>query len=246
MLSVEGLKAGVNSKVILNGVSLSFDSGKVYALMGPNGSGKSTLSYVIMGHPEYTVLEGDIKFMGKSVLGLKPNERARLGIFLAFQNPVEIPGVQAHAFLKAAYNAITGQNLSTYSFNKLVRSKISELGLDEELLQRPVNEGLSGGERKRLEVIQMAVLQPKLAILDEIDSGLDVDQLERISSALNLMNRKYGTTLVLVTHYTRILKYVKPESVYVMHSGRIVASGGPELAERIDSEGYGWLGVETA
>ncbi len=246
MLSVEGLKVGVNGKVILNGVTLTFEPGRVYALMGPNGSGKSTLSYAIMGHPEYSVIEGDIKFMGQSIVGLKPNERARLGIFLAFQNPVEIPGVQALSFIKAAYNSITGQNLSTYSFNKLVKSKISELGLDESLLQRPVNDGLSGGERKRLEVIQMAVLQPKIAILDEIDSGLDVDQLERISNALNVMNKKYGTALVLVTHYTRILKYVRPESVYVMHSGRIVTSGGPELAERIDSEGYGWLGIETA
>jgi Fe-S cluster assembly ATP-binding protein len=244
MLEVNSLKVSTGGKLILNGVSLSFENGKVYAVMGPNGSGKTTLAYSIMGHPDYKVEEGRIILDGEDITSLQPHERAKKGIFLGFQNPVEIQGLPVLSFLKAAYTSIKGQNITTYVFNKLLKSKIDEIGFGSELLSRNVNEGLSGGERKKLEVIQMYILEPRYAILDEIDSGLDVDSLESVARAIKNYYNKYSSSLVLVTHYARILKYITPERVIVISGGRVVAEGGPELAEKIDKEGYGWLQVE--
>ncbi|MFP3224590.1 MAG: Fe-S cluster assembly ATPase SufC [Nitrososphaeria archaeon] len=244
MLEVNSLKVSTGGKLILNGVSLSFENGKVYAVMGPNGSGKTTLAYSIMGHPDYKVEEGRIILDGEDITSLQPHERAKKGIFLGFQNPVEIQGLPVLSFLKAAYTSIKGQNITTYVFNKLLKSKIDEIGFGSELLNRNVNEGLSGGERKKLEVIQMYILEPRYAILDEIDSGLDVDSLESVARAIKNYYNKYSSSLVLVTHYARILKYITPDRVIVISGGRAVAEGGPELAEKIDKEGYGWLQVE--
>jgi Fe-S cluster assembly ATP-binding protein len=244
MLEVNSLKVSTGGKLILNGVSLSFENGKVYAVMGPNGSGKTTLAFSIMGHPDYKVEEGRIILDGEDITSLQPHERAKKGIFLGFQNPVEIQGLPVLSFLKAAYTSIKGQNITTYVFNKLLKSKIDEIGFGSELLNRNVNEGLSGGERKKLEVIQMYILEPRYAILDEIDSGLDVDSLESVARAIKNYYNKYSSSLVLVTHYARILKYITPDRVIVISGGRAVAEGGPELAEKIDKEGYGWLQVE--
>jgi len=244
MLEVNSLKVSTSGKLILNGVSLSFEDGKVYAVMGPNGSGKTTLAYSIMGHPDYRVEEGRILLDGEDITSLQPHERAKKGIFLGFQNPVEIQGLPVLSFLKAAYTSVKGQNITTYVFNKLLKSKIDEIGFGSELLSRNVNEGLSGGERKKLEVIQMYILEPRHAILDEIDSGLDVDSLESVANAIKNYHSRYGSSLVLVTHYARILKYITPDRVIVISGGRAVAEGGPELADRIDKEGYGWLQVE--
>jgi len=244
MLEVNSLKVSTSGKLILNGVSLSFEDGKVYAVMGPNGSGKTTLAYSIMGHPDYRVEEGRILLDGEDITSLQPHERAKKGIFLGFQNPVEIQGLPVLSFLKAAYNSVKGQNITTYVFNKLLKSKIDEIGFGSELLSRNVNEGLSGGERKKLEVIQMYILEPRHAILDEIDSGLDVDSLESVANAIKNYHSRYSSSLVLVTHYARILKYITPDRVIVISGGRAVAEGGPELADRIDKEGYGWLQVE--
>jgi Fe-S cluster assembly ATP-binding protein len=244
MLEVNSLKVSTGGKLILNGVSLSFENGKVYAVMGPNGSGKTTLAYSIMGHPDYKVEEGRIILDGEDITSLQPHERAKKGIFLGFQNPVEVQGLPVLSFLKAAYTSIKGQNISTYVFNKLLKSKIDEIGFGTEFLNRNVNEGLSGGERKKLEVIQMYILEPRYAILDEIDSGLDVDSLESVARAIKNYYNKYSSSLVLVTHYARILKYITPDRVIVINGGRAVAEGGPELAEKIDKEGYGWLQVE--
>ncbi|MFP3222515.1 MAG: Fe-S cluster assembly ATPase SufC [Nitrososphaeria archaeon] len=244
MLEVNSLKVSTSGKLILNGVSLSFEDGKVYAVMGPNGSGKTTLAYSIMGHPDYRVEEGRILLDGEDITSLQPHERAKKGIFLGFQNPVEIQGLPVLSFLKAAYTSVKGQNITTYVFNKLLKSKIDEIGFGSELLSRNVNEGLSGGERKKLEVIQMYILEPRHAILDEIDSGLDVDSLESVANAIKNYHSRYSSSLVLVTHYARILKYITPDRVIVISGGRAVAEGGPELADRIDKEGYGWLQVE--
>ena len=244
MLEVNSLKVSTSGKLILNGVSLSFEDGKVYAVMGPNGSGKTTLAYSIMGHPDYRVEEGRILLDGEDITSLQPHERAKKGIFLGFQNPVEIQGLPVLSFLKAAYTSVKGQNITTYVFNKLLKSKIDEIGFGSELLSRNVNEGLSGGERKKLEVIQMYILEPRHAILDEIDSGLDVDSLESVANAIKNYHSSYSSSLVLVTHYARILKYITPDRVIVISGGRAVAEGGPELADRIDKEGYGWLQVE--
>ncbi|MFP3262053.1 MAG: Fe-S cluster assembly ATPase SufC [Nitrososphaeria archaeon] len=244
MLEVNSLKVSTSGKLILNGVSLSFEDGKVYAVMGPNGSGKTTLAYSIMGHPDYRVEEGRILLDGEDITSLQPHERAKKGIFLGFQNPVEIQGLPVLSFLKAAYTSVKGQNITTYVFNKLLKSKIDEIGFGSELLSRNVNEGLSGGERKKLEVIQMYILEPRHPILDEIDSGLDVDSLESVANAIKNYHSRYSSSLVLVTHYARILKYITPDRVIVISGGRAVAEGGPELADRIDREGYGWLQVE--
>ncbi|MCL4344574.1 MAG: Fe-S cluster assembly ATPase SufC [Nitrososphaerota archaeon] len=245
MLSVSNLKAGINDKTILNGVNVTFDDGKIYAIMGPNGSGKSTLSFTIMGNPAYKIQDGKILLGSEEITHFSPDQRAKRGLFLAFQNPVEVPGVPSFSFIKTAYNTITGQNLSTYVFNKMVKQKLSELGIDDLLLSRNLNEGLSGGERKKMEIIQMAVLQPKFAILDEIDSGLDVDSLELIASAINKIHANSGNTIIMVTHYSRILRYIKPDVVYVLVNGKIAVGGDSALADKIDKEGYGWIRDES-
>jgi len=244
MLKVTNLRASVAAREILRGIDLSIDAGQVHAIMGPNGSGKSTLARVLAGHPEYTVTAGEAVFEGQDLLAMDPESRARAGVFMAFQYPVEIPGVNNAYFLKAALNALRTHRgeepLDAIDFMALVRERMKQLGIDETLLNRPVNEGFSGGEKKRNEIFQMAVLEPTLAILDETDSGLDIDALKVVANGVNAMRRPDRACL-LVTHYQRLLDYVVPDVVHVLADGRIVRSGGKELALELEEKGYGWL-----
>ena len=241
ILEIKNLHAGVENKQILKGFSLTINAGEVHALMGLNGSGKSTLAAILAGREGYDVTEGGVKYFGKDLLELDPEERAREGVFLAFQYPVEIPGVNSTYFLKAALNEIRkhkGQSeLDAIEFLALVKDKIKVLELNEDLLKRSVNEGFSGGEKKRAEIFQMAVLEPKLAILDETDSGLDIDALKIVSSGVNKLKRPDSAQLV-ITHYQRLLNYIIPDFVHVMADGRIVKSGGKELALELEANGY--------
>ena len=244
MLTVTNLHVRAGNREILRGIDLSINAGEVHAIMGPNGSGKSTLARVLAGHPEYEVTAGTATYEGNDLLAMDPETRARQGVFMAFQYPVEIPGVNNAYFLKAALNAIRkhrGQEeLDAMEFMSLVRNRMQVLHIDETLLNRPVNEGFSGGEKKRNEIFQMAVLQPKLAILDETDSGLDIDALKVVASGVNSMRRPDNATLV-VTHYQRLLNFIVPDFVHVLTEGRIVRSGGKELALALEEKGYGWL-----
>jgi Fe-S cluster assembly ATP-binding protein len=244
MLRVTNLHAEAGGREILRGIDLSIDAGEVHAIMGPNGSGKSTLARVLAGHPEYTVTHGRILYAGEDLLAMDPEARARAGVFMAFQYPVEIPGVNNAYFLKAALNALRAhrgeEELDAVEFMALVRERMKQLGIDEALLNRPVNEGFSGGEKKRNEIFQMAVLEPRLAILDETDSGLDIDALKVVAHGVNAMRRGYRAFL-LVTHYQRLLDYVVPDVVHVLAEGRILRSGGKELALELEERGYGWL-----
>ncbi len=244
MLEIRNLHARVGDKEILKGIDLRVDAGEVHAVMGPNGSGKSTLAGVLAGRPEYVVTEGSVVYRGRNLLDLQPEERAREGIFLAFQYPVEIPGVNNLYFLKAALNAVRAHRgepeLDAIEFTALVRSKMSLLGMDQELLSRPVNDGFSGGEKKRNEIFQMAVLEPALAILDETDSGLDIDALKVVAGGVNAL-RSPDRAAVVVTHYQRLLNYIVPDQVHVLSDGRIVRSGGRGLALELEEKGYGWL-----
>jgi Fe-S cluster assembly ATP-binding protein len=244
MLRVTNLHASGGGREILRGIDLSIDSGEVHAIMGPNGSGKSTLARVLVGHPEYQVTQGQVRYDGHDLLALDPESRARAGVFMAFQYPVEIPGVNNTYFLKAALNAVRAHRreepLDAVEFMALVRERMSQLGIDEALLNRPVNEGFSGGEKKRNEVFQMAVLEPRLAILDETDSGLDIDALKTVAQGVNAMRRP-DRSFLLVTHYQRLLNYVVPDVVHVLADGRIIRSGGKELALELEEKGYGWL-----
>jgi len=244
MLKVRNLHAGVGGREILRGIDLSIDAGEVHAIMGPNGSGKSTLARVLAGHPECQVTEGEVLFGGQDLFAMDPESRARAGVFMAFQYPVEIPGVNNAYFLKAALNAVRAhrgqEELDAVDFMALVRDRMKQLGIDESLLNRPVNEGFSGGEKKRNEVFQMAVLEPRLAILDETDSGLDIDALKIVAQGVNAM-RDPDRAFLLVTHYQRLLNYVVPDVVHVLADGRIVRSGGKELALELEERGYGWL-----
>ncbi len=244
MLTIRNLHARVEDKEILRGINLQLNAGEVHAIMGPNGSGKSTLAGVLAGRDLYEVTEGEVLFEGKNLLDMDPEERAREGIFLAFQYPVEIPGVSNTYFLRAAVNAVRkhrGQpELDAAAFLKLVRQKTKILHLSEDLLKRPVNEGFSGGEKKRNEIFQMAVLDPKLAILDETDSGLDIDALKSVADGVNALRSKERGILI-ITHYQRLLQYIIPDRVHVLHAGRIVKSGGKELAEELEAKGYGWV-----
>jgi Fe-S cluster assembly ATP-binding protein len=246
MLKVRNLHAGVGGREILRGIDLSIDAGEVHAIMGPNGSGKSTLARVLAGHPEYQVTEGEALFDGEDLFAMDPESRARAGVFMAFQYPVEIPGVHNAYFLKAALNAVRAhrgqEELDAVEFMALVRDRMKQLGIDESLLNRPVNEGFSGGEKKRNEIFQMAVLEPRLAILDETDSGLDIDALKIVAHGVNAMRRP-DRGFLLVTHYQRLLNYVVPDVVHVLADGRIVRSGGKELALELEERGYGWLEV---
>jgi Fe-S cluster assembly ATP-binding protein len=248
MLEIKNLHASVDHNEILRGVDLTIHPGEVHAIMGPNGSGKSTLAQVLAGRDAYEV-SGEVTYLGKDLLELDPEERAREGIFLAFQYPVEIPGVSNTYFLKAALNAVRKERgleeLDAMDFLKLVKEKLKILHIDEELLKRPVNEGFSGGEKKRNEIFQMAVLEPKLCILDETDSGLDIDALRIVSEGVNAMRSKDRAILV-VTHYQRLLQYIVPDFVHVLVDGRIVKSGGKELALQLEERGYGWLEGELA
>jgi Fe-S cluster assembly ATP-binding protein len=244
MLQIERLHARINGIEILKGIDLAVPTGEVHAIMGPNGSGKSTLAGVLAGRPEYEVTEGTVLFDGRNLLELAPEERAREGVFLAFQYPVEIPGVNNSYFLKAALNAIRThrglEELDAIEFMGLIRERAKLLELDPSLLSRPVNEGFSGGEKKRNEIFQMAVLEPKLAILDETDSGLDIDALKTVAHGVNAL-RSAERTIVVVTHYQRLLDYIVPDRVHVLSDGRIVKSGGKELALELEAKGYGWI-----
>jgi len=244
MLTIKNLQAKVGDKEILRGIDLQVNAGEVHAIMGPNGSGKSTLAQVLAGRELYAVTGGEVTFEGKDLLEMSPEERAREGIFLAFQYPVEIPGVSNTYFLRAALNAIRKHHgLEEYDamdFLALVRAKMKLLDMDESLMSRSVNEGFSGGEKKRNEIFQMAVLEPKLSILDETDSGLDIDALRIVANGVNALRAPDRATIV-VTHYQRLLNYIVPDFVHVLSNGRIVKSGGKELALELEDKGYVWL-----
>ena len=244
ILKIVYLHARVAGREILRGINLSIRHGEVHAIMGPNGSGKSTLARVLAGHPEYEVTEGQVVFEGENLLELDPEERARAGVFLAFQYPIEIPGVNNAYFLKAALNTMRkhrGQEeLDAMDFMALVKERMKQLEMDETLMNRPVNEGFSGGEKKRNEIFQMAVLEPKLGVLDETDSGLDIDALRVVANGVNAM-RNADRSFLVVTHYQRLLAYIVPDIVHVLTEGRIVRSGGKELALELEDKGYGWL-----
>ncbi|MFJ4252409.1 Fe-S cluster assembly ATPase SufC [Microbacterium sp. NPDC090003] len=223
---------------ILNGITLTMNTGETHAIMGPNGSGKSTLAYTIAGHPKYTVTGGSITFDGEDVLAMSVDERARAGLFLAMQYPVEIPGVTVTNFLRTAKTALDGEAPAIRAWTKDVKAAMANLRMDPKFAQRNVNEGFSGGEKKRHEILQLEVLQPKFAILDETDSGLDVDALKIVSEGVNRAKEATGLGVLLITHYTRILRYIRPDFVHVVVAGKIVEEGGPELADRLEDEGY--------
>src|SRR5215210_8798250 len=248
MLEIKNLQAGIEGKQILNGLDLTINPGEVHAIMGPNGSGKSTLANVLAGRPKYEVTQGTVLFEGKDLLELPTEERAREGVFLAMQYPVEIPGVNNIYFLKAALNAMRKhrgeEELDAMEFLQLAREKMKVVELDESFMNRGVNEGLSGGEKKRNEIFQMAVLDPKLAILDETDSGLDIDALRIVANGVNALRRPDSAQLV-ITHYQRLLDYIIPDFVHVLSGGRIVKSGGKELALELESSGYVGVGGST-
>jgi Fe-S cluster assembly ATP-binding protein len=241
LLDIKNLHVSVGEKEILKGVDLTIGPGEVHAVMGPNGTGKSTLAYLLAGREGYEVTEGTVTFMGQDLLALEPNERACLGIFLAFQYPVEIPGVAGTTFLKTALNAVRkyrGEGeLDAMQFLKHVRAKAKALGVSDEMLRRPLNVGFSGGEKKRNEVLQMAVLEPALAVLDETDSGLDIDALKVVADGVNAM-RSPERGMLIITHYQRLLDYIVPDHVHVLINGRVAASGGKELAHELEAKGY--------
>ncbi len=249
MLEIKNLHVAVDGKPILKGIDLSVGAGEVHAIMGPNGSGKSTLAYVLAGREGYEVTDGEVLYQGRDLLALEPDERAREGVFLGFQYRVEIPGVSGMNFLKSSLNAIRVHRgepeLDAMDFLKLVREKASHLKFDESLIKRPLNVGFSGGEKKRNEVLQMAMLEPRLAILDETDSGLDVDALRIVANGINAL-RAPTRAIVLITHYQRLLNYTVPDHVHVLNQGRIVKSGGAELALEVEDQGYGELSGAAA
>jgi Fe-S cluster assembly ATP-binding protein len=236
-LEIRGLHAAVEGREILKGIDLTVRQGETHALMGPNGSGKSTLSAVVMGRPGYAATEGDVLFKGESVLGLTPDDRAQRGLFLAMQYPVEVPGVSVVNFLRTAYQATRGEQISALAFRKHLKEKMSLLGVEDAMVNRYVNQGFSGGEKKRNEILQLAVLEPEIAILDETDSGLDIDSLKQVATGIaQLVGPRLG--VLLITHYQRILNHITPDHVHVMLGGRIVKSGGEELATELEEKGY--------
>lgn len=256
MLEIRNLKAKVGDKQVLNGVNLKVNAGEVHAIMGPNGSGKSSLSKVIAGHPSYEVTSGDIlfdvNFKMKSILDLEPDERAKEGIFLAFQYPIEVPGVSNFNFLRSSLNSVLkhqgAEELDEEEFRALLKRKMEIVQMKPEYIERPVNVGFSGGEKKRNEILQMAVLSPRLALLDETDSGLDIDALRTVSEGVNRLKTR-NNAIVLITHYQRLLDHIKPQFVHVLANGQIIQTGGPELALELEEKGYDWLvpsGAETS
>jgi Fe-S cluster assembly ATP-binding protein len=244
MLEIKNLHATIEGKEILRGISLTIREGEVHAIMGPNGSGKSTLAKIIAGHPAYEVTGGEVLFEGKNLLELEPDERARAGVFLAFQYPVEVPGVSNAQFLRLAYNErrkhLGEEELDPLEFKDLLAERAKIVEMDAALMSRSVNEGFSGGEKKRNEILQMAVLEPRLAVLDETDSGLDIDALRVVADGVNQLRRP-DNAVVLVTHYQRLLNYIVPDFVHVLYRGRIVRSGGKELALELEEKGYDWI-----
>ena len=244
MLEIKNLRVKVGEREILRGINLNVGSGEVHAIMGPNGSGKSTLAHVLAGRENYLVTGGEVLYDGKDLLAMSPEERARNGVFLAFQYPVEIPGVSTTYFLKAALNAVRKhrglEELDAMDFLTLIKEKIKLVEMDQALINRPLNEGFSGGEKKRNEVLQMAVLDPRLAILDETDSGLDIDALRIVAGGVNALRRP-DRSMVVITHYQRLLNYIVPDFIHVLFDGRIVKSGAKELALELESKGYDWL-----
>lgn len=245
-LEIKNLHVGIEGKEIVKGLNLTINPGEIHAIMGPNGTGKSTLSYALMGHPNYEVTEGEVWFKGQNILELEPDERSRLGMFLAFQYPVAIPGVTVANFLRSALNARRraenpeDKGVPIPEFRKLLKSKMEMLKMDQSFAGRYLNDGFSGGEKKRAEILQMATLQPNIAILDETDSGLDIDALRIVSEGVNtLMNSEMG--VLVITHYQRLLNYIKPQFVHIMIDGRIVETGGPELALHLEEHGYDWV-----
>ena len=249
VLEIKNLHASVEGKEILRGIDLTVNAGEVHAIMGPNGSGKSTLAQVLAGHPAFEVTEGSVTYLGKSLLDLEPEERARDGLFIAFQYPVAIRGITNAYFLRSAVNAIRKQRgeqeLDVLDFIEILEEKLKVIGWDDSLMNRPVNDGFSGGEKKRNEILQMAILEPKLAVLDETDSGLDIDALKIVADAVNKLRRPDNATVV-VTHYQRILSYIVPDRVHVLANGKIVKSGGKDLALELEQKGYDWLKAEAA
>lgn len=249
MLSIKNLHVSVEGKRILKGIDLQVMPGEVHAIMGPNGSGKSTLAHVLAGREGYEITQGEVTYQGQDLLPLAPEQRAREGIFLAFQYPVEIPGVNNTYFLKAAVNAIRKHRgepeLDAMDFMQLMKAKVKLVGMNEALLKRAVNEGFSGGEKKRNEILQMALLEPSLAILDETDSGLDIDALKMVAEGVNRL-RSPERAIIVVTHYQRLLNYIIPDHVHVLAQGRVVKSGDRSLAEHLEEEGYGWIEKEAA
>ncbi len=248
-LQISDLHVSIDDEAILHGVDLSLQPGELHAIMGPNGSGKSTLAHTLAGHPDYTVTAGSVELGGEQLLELAPDERAQLGLFLAFQYPVEIPGVKVQNFLKHAYDARFGlldeepaqpeKAFDTVlAFRKHVQALAEKLEVDPKLLVRGLNEGFSGGEKKRLEILQMATLEPRYAVLDETDSGLDIDAIKAVAAGVRTIRDEYDTGMLVITHYQRILDYLEPDFVHVMKAGKIVESGGPEVAERLEAEGY--------
>ena len=249
MLSIKNLSANVDGKEILRGINLRVKAGEVHAIMGPNGSGKSTLAHILAGREGYEVTAGEVRYMGQDLLLLEIEERARQGVFLAMQYPVELPGVNNMTFLRESMNAIRRargeEEIDAVTFMKRVREQAKVVNLDEKLLKRSVNAGFSGGEKKRNEILQMAMLEPGLAILDETDSGLDIDALRAVADGVNLL-RSPERALIVVTHYQRLLDYIEPDHVHVLVAGRIIRSGGKELALALEAKGYGWLLEEAA
>ena len=249
MLEIKNLRAQVGQKEILQGINLSVQAGEVHAIMGPNASGKSTLAHVLSGRESYQVTAGEVTYEGKDLLVMSPEDRAREGIFLAFQYPVEIPGISTSYFLKAAVNAVRKHRgldeLDAMEFLSLIKERGKLVEMDQSLINRPLNEGFSGGEKKRNEILQMAILDPKLAILDETDSGLDIDALRIVAGGVNALRRK-DRAMIVITHYQRLLNYIIPDFIHVLHQGRIIKSGTKELAEELESKGYDWLKSEAS
>lgn len=249
VLSVQNLTAEVDGTQILKGLNLEVKAGEIHAIMGPNGSGKSTFSKILAGHPDYTVTSGEITYLGQNLLEMEAEDRSRSGVFLAFQYPIEIPGVSNTDFLRIAYNSKRKHagldELDAFDFDELVQSKLNVVKMNPAFLNRSVNEGFSGGEKKRNEILQMALLEPKLAILDETDSGLDIDALKIVAGGVNEL-RTSENAIVLITHYQRLLNYIVPDYVHVMESGRIVTTGGKELALELEARGYDWIREEEA